>query len=224
MANKAARAAAAPPPGEEEVLVKAAVGEPDKLGDCPFSQRVLLTLEEKGVPYTATFIDTSNKPQWFLDVNPEGKVPVLKHEGKWVPDSDVIARILEEKYPEPPLAAPQEKAAVGSDVFPAFLKFLKSKDPADGSEAGLVAELAALDKQLREPGPYVAGEKVTAPDLALLPKLYHVQTALGHYKQWAIPADLGALHKYLELMQGRESFRKTAAPTEVVVRGWASKV
>ncbi|CAN7016006.1 unnamed protein product [Brassica oleracea var. botrytis] len=30
-----------------EVCVKAASGAPDVLGDCPFSQRVLLTLEEK---------------------------------------------------------------------------------------------------------------------------------------------------------------------------------
>ena len=48
----------------------------------------------------------------FLEVNPEGKVPVIKHEGKWVPDSDVITQILEEKHPEPSLITPPEKAAV----------------------------------------------------------------------------------------------------------------
>lgn len=30
----------------------------------PFSQRVLITLEEKGVPYTYKLVDTSNKPEW----------------------------------------------------------------------------------------------------------------------------------------------------------------
>jgi len=48
----------------------------------------------------------------FLQVSPEGKVPVLKIDGQWVPDSDVITQILEEKYPEPSLATPPEKATM----------------------------------------------------------------------------------------------------------------
>lgn len=36
----------------------------------------------------------------FLEANPEGKVPVLKYEGKWVPDSDAIVEILEKEYPD----------------------------------------------------------------------------------------------------------------------------
>ena len=48
----------------------------------------------------------------FLDVNPEGKVPVVKFDGKWVSDSDVIVGILEEKYPETPLTTPPEFASV----------------------------------------------------------------------------------------------------------------
>jgi chloride intracellular channel protein 1 len=75
-----------------EIAVKAAVGAPNVLGDCttlslslslsvttsssffivfgfvlisgPFSQRALLTLEEKKVPYNIHLIDISNKPQW----------------------------------------------------------------------------------------------------------------------------------------------------------------
>jgi glutathione S-transferase len=48
----------------------------------------------------------------FLEVNPEGKVPVLKIDEKWVSDSDVIVEKLEEKYPEPSLATPPEFASV----------------------------------------------------------------------------------------------------------------
>jgi len=49
-----------------EVCVKAAAGAPDTLGDCPFSQRVLLTLEEKKVPYEMKLVDLSNKPEWSV--------------------------------------------------------------------------------------------------------------------------------------------------------------
>ena len=32
----------------------------------PFSQRVLLTLEEKKVPYEMKLVDLSNKPEWSV--------------------------------------------------------------------------------------------------------------------------------------------------------------
>ncbi|XP_048326128.2 glutathione S-transferase DHAR2 isoform X2 [Ziziphus jujuba] len=181
-----------------EVAVKAAAGAPDVLGDCPFCQRVLLTLEGKKVPYKLILINLSDKPKWFLEVNPEGKVPVVKFDDKWVSDSDVIVGILEEKFPEPALVTPSEFSSVGSKVFGAFVTFLKSKDPSDGSEQALLAELKALDEHLKAHGPYVAGEKVTAVDLALAPKLYHLDVALGHFKKWTVPADLTHLHKYKE--------------------------
>ena len=48
----------------------------------------------------------------FLEVNPEGKVPVVKFDDKWVSDSDVLVGILEEKHPEPSLTPPPEFASV----------------------------------------------------------------------------------------------------------------
>lgn len=48
----------------------------------------------------------------FLKISPEGKVPVVKLDEKWVPDSDVITQSLEERYPDPPLGTPPEKASV----------------------------------------------------------------------------------------------------------------
>ena len=48
----------------------------------------------------------------LFEINPEGKVPIVKLEGKWVADSDVITQALEEKYPQPPLATPAEKASM----------------------------------------------------------------------------------------------------------------
>jgi glutathione S-transferase len=49
---------------------------------CPFVQRSVILLKQKGVPFDIRFIDLSDKPKWFLDISPTGKVPVLrvKHE------------------------------------------------------------------------------------------------------------------------------------------------
>ena len=46
---------------------------------CPFAQRSLIALLEKGVSCRHTEIDLRNKPDWFADVSPYSKVPVLRH-------------------------------------------------------------------------------------------------------------------------------------------------
>ncbi|XP_038719282.1 glutathione S-transferase DHAR3, chloroplastic-like isoform X2 [Tripterygium wilfordii] len=133
-----------------EVCVKASITTPNRLGDCPFCQRVLLTMEEKHVPYDMKLIDLANKPEWFLQISPEGKVPVARLDEKWIPDSDVITQSLEEKFPEPPLRTPPEKASVGSKIFSTFIGFLKSKDPNDGTEQALLNELSFFNNHIKE--------------------------------------------------------------------------
>ncbi|GAB2279898.1 Glutathione S-transferase dhar3, chloroplastic [Dionaea muscipula] len=204
-----------------EILVKASVTAPNKLGDCPFCQRVLLTLEEKQLPYETKLVDLSNKPEWFLEINPDGKVPVIKLDEKWIADSDVITQTLEEKYPDPPLATPPEKASVGSKIFSSFIGFLKSKDPADGTEQALLSELNSFNDYIKDNGPFINGKEVSAADLSLGPKLYHLEIALGHYKDWLIPDSLTYLRSYMKVLFSRDSFVKTIAARDDVVVGWA---
>lgn len=208
-----------------ELCVKAASGAPDDLGDCPFCQRVALTLEEKKIPYQTHLINTSDKPQWFLEVNPDGKVPLIKWDGKWIADSDVIVGLIEEKFPDPSLVVPPEYASVGSKVFPSFAAFLKSKDSNDGTEQALVEELKKLDEHLRVHGPFINGEKICSVDLSLAPKLYHLQIALGHFKKWSVPNDLVHVHSYMKLLFEREAFKNTKPPKDdYIIAGWAPKV
>ncbi|XAR66315.1 Glutathione dehydrogenase (ascorbate) [Bertholletia excelsa] len=207
-----------------DICVKAAVGNPEALGDCPFCHRILLTLEEKKISYKMILINLSNKPQWFLEINPEGKVPVIKLDGKWVPDSDVIAGLLEEKYPSPPLSPPPEFASVGSKIFSSFVTFLKNKDPSDGSEKILLDELKALEEHLKAHGPYVNGQNICAVDLSLVPKLYHLEVALDHFKGWKVPESFVCFHNYLKLIYARESFKKTAAEKKYMIASWEQKL
>ncbi|KAG2319696.1 hypothetical protein Bca4012_054066 [Brassica carinata] len=205
-----------------EVCVKAAVGAPDVLGDCPFSQRVLLTLEEKSLPYKMHLINLSDKPKWFLDINPGGKVPVLKIDGKWVPDSDIIVNLLEKKYPEPSLKTPPKFASVGSKIMTTFVTFLTTKDASDGP---LLHELEALENHLKShDGPFIAGERVSAVDLSLAPKLYHLEVALGHFKSWSVPGSLTHVHNYMHALFSLHSFEKTKAEEKYVIAGWAPRV
>ncbi|KAL7230529.1 hypothetical protein ACSBR2_008909 [Camellia fascicularis] len=207
-----------------EVCVKASLTTPNRLGDCPFTQRVLLTLEEKHLPYDLKLVDFSKKPEWFLKVSPEGKVPVIKIDEKWIADSDVITQALEEKFPNPPLGTPPEKASVGSKIFSTFIGFLKSKDPNDGTEQALLSELAAFNDYLKENGPFVNGKRVSAADLSLGPKLYHLEISLGHYKNWSVPDSLPHVKSYMKTIFSMESFVKTRALPEDVIEGWRPKV
>ncbi|KAG6720505.1 glutathione S-transferase DHAR3, chloroplastic-like [Carya illinoinensis] len=214
----------APSSNPLEICVKASVTAPNKLGDCPFCQRVLLTLEEKHLPYDLKLVDLAHKPAWFLKINPGGKVPVIKLDEKWMPDSDVITQALEEKYPNPPLGTPPEKASVGSKIFSTFIGFLKSKDPSDGTEKVLLNELSSFNDYIKENGPFVNGKDVSAGDFSLGPKLHHLEIALGHYKNWSVPDSLPHAKSYMKAIFSRDSFIKTRALPEDVIAGWRPKV
>jgi len=67
---------------------------------CPFVQRSVITLNEKGVPHELEYIDLSAKPPWFLELSPFGKVPLLVVDGQEALfESAVISEYLDETTP-----------------------------------------------------------------------------------------------------------------------------
>jgi glutathione S-transferase len=44
------------------------------------AQRMIITLQERGVDFGVIHIDLAVRPDWFLAISPLGKVPVLKVE------------------------------------------------------------------------------------------------------------------------------------------------
>src|ERR1700690_4514667 len=72
----------------------------------PFSWRVLLTLEAKGIPYEAHLLEFSrrdHKRPEYLALNPRGQVPTLRDGATIVYESIAIMAHLERRYPEIPL-------------------------------------------------------------------------------------------------------------------------
>jgi len=49
------------------------------------------------------FIDLLDKPKWYLDIFPAGKVPALIYDGNFLSESLLLADFLDEQFPEPPL-------------------------------------------------------------------------------------------------------------------------
>ena len=64
---------------------------------CPFVQWVITLLEAKNVLYEVKYISLKDKPQWFLDISPNGQVPVLITEaGVVLFESGAIVEYLDE--------------------------------------------------------------------------------------------------------------------------------
>ncbi|GAB4828654.1 Glutathione S-transferase DHAR3 [Ancistrocladus abbreviatus] len=80
-----------------------------------------------------------------------------------------------------------------------LLVFLKSKDPSDGKEQALLNELSSFNEYIKENGPFINGKDVSAADLSLGPKLYHMEIALGHYKNWSVPDSFSHLKSYMQI-------------------------
>jgi len=68
---------------------------------CPYVQRAVIALTEKGVAFERVDIDLSSKPDWFLAISPLGKTPVLQVGDVPIFESAVILEYLEETQPKP---------------------------------------------------------------------------------------------------------------------------
>jgi glutathione S-transferase len=68
---------------------------------CPYVQRAVIALREKGIAFERIDIDLNNKPDWFLAISPLGKTPVLQVGEVAIFESAVILEYLEETHPNP---------------------------------------------------------------------------------------------------------------------------
>jgi glutathione S-transferase len=94
----------------------------------PFSWRVQLVLEEKGLPYDPVLLSFSkgeHKSPAHLARSPHGKVPALEDEGLRLYESSAIVEYLEERYPRPPMlpSDPGERARVRIEELECLLYF-----------------------------------------------------------------------------------------------------
>ena len=63
---------------------------------CPFVQRAVITLKHKNIDFDITYIDLAEPPDWFLELSPLQKVPVLKVDDEVLFESAVINEYLDE--------------------------------------------------------------------------------------------------------------------------------
>jgi len=203
-----------------------------KLLDCPFSHFVLLALEEKKVPYTKAPIDEQNMPEWIEKVNPNGaQIPIaldLEH-NKWIADSPVIVKFIDQEYSDQgtKLGDPEKCCKVGENAFPAFKTWLTSKDESAAKEQHdkLISELNAIEQHLNSSGLYFGGREPCSACFMQAPRLYHIKEASPALKGWEVSkSEYPAIHKFLNLMAERPSWKATYYEPSAVVAGWKLKM
>ena len=116
---------------------------------CPYVQRAVIALSEKGVVFERVDIDLANKPDWFLKISPLGKTPVLMVGDAAIFESAVILEYLEETEPKPlhprdPLRRAEHRAWIefGSTVLNDIAGFYAAPD-----EATFKARTAQLEQR-----------------------------------------------------------------------------
>ena len=89
------------------------------------SQKVRLTLAEKGLDYTSKELSFRKKEHLdpeYLALNPSGVVPTLVHDDAVITDSSVIVEYLDECFPKPALCPP---SAVGRARVRTWMRFME---------------------------------------------------------------------------------------------------
>jgi glutathione S-transferase len=68
---------------------------------CPYVQRAVIALAERGVTFERIDVDLADKPDWFIAISPLGRTPVLLVGDTPIFESAVILEYLEETEPKP---------------------------------------------------------------------------------------------------------------------------
>lgn len=144
---------------------------------CPFVQRSVITLLHKDVPHRITYIDIANPPEWFADVSPFGKVPVMKVNGETVLfESAVIAEFIDEAtpgsmQPKDPLVRAKNRAwtEFGSAAFMDMFELTGAKDEKAYKKArqSLIEKLDWFEEIVE--GPFFNGAEPALVDFAVAP-------------------------------------------------------
>ncbi len=172
---------------------------------CPFVQRAVITLKHKNIDYDITFIDLADPPDWFLELSPLAKVPVLKVDDDVLFESAVINEYLDditggELQPEDPLERAKNRAWVefASNMIGNLYMMKMSKDEERYTRYRdtLVDQLHRVENRLGD-GLWFNGANFSLADTAFAP-LFKQNSVAQHQLSVIDPASMPKLNAWAE--------------------------
>jgi glutathione S-transferase len=185
---------------------------------CPYVQRAVISLTEKGVAFERVDVDLSNKPEWFKAISPLGKTPVLLVGNTAIFESAVILEYLEETQPQPlhpidPLARAEHRAWIefGSTILNDIGGLYTAADQAafDTKSGSLKEKFARVEARLN--GPWFDGERFSLVDLVFGP-VFRYFDAFDRVGEFGILAGLPKVAAWRAALAARPSIQGAVSP------------
>lgn len=165
---------------------------------CPFVQRSVITLKHKDVPFDTTFIRLDDPPEWFRDISPLGKVPVLKVDDTVLFESAVINEFLDESFGDRMLSSnalerAQQRAWIEIGSAGIFAMFGAITAPTEEASESKRNELDRLFRHIERhlgtypPMPYFSGSSLSLVDTSFAPlfqRLFQLPQSLLDWSQF----------------------------------------
>jgi glutathione S-transferase len=185
---------------------------------CPYVQRAVIALSEKGVAFERIDIDLANKPDWFLKISPLGKTPVLVVGDHAIFESAVILEYLEETeakplHPADPLARAEHRAWIefGSVILNDVAGFYAAQDEVTfkAKVVQLEQRFARLEARIAAT-PWFDGERFSLVDAVFGP-VFRYFDVFDQIADFGILAGMPKLARWRQSLTGRPSVKSAVS-------------
>jgi len=185
---------------------------------CPYVQRAVISLTEKGVPFERRDIDLADKPDWFLKVSPLAKTPVLMVGETAIFESAVILEYLEDTqapalHPADPLGRAEQRAFIefGSAVLNDIAGLYGAPDETAFSAkvTALRAKFVRVEERLR--GPWFDGDCFSLVDAVFGP-VFRYFDAFDRIGDFGILSGLPKVTAWRTALAARPSIQTAVSP------------
>ncbi|KAL7547434.1 hypothetical protein ACHAWF_012067, partial [Thalassiosira exigua] len=226
--------------------LRAAPATPDPISfalpgkTCPYAQRTHICLLEFELPFDSVEVTGVPKPDWYLKINPRGKVPALR-----VPSEGYDAVVYESGICDEFLCdyAATLRLGKGGTLMPAdpfrrarvrllndhcdavfaksqFTYLMNKESDKDGAlRREMEDALTAYEDALVESGgPYFLGEKFTLAGVHVFPFLQRLTVTLKHWKGYELPeGKFARLREWIGRCEERPSARASSMTKEEII-------
>ena len=179
---------------------------------CPYVQRSVIVLTEKGIPFKRTDIDLADKPKWFKQISPMGKVPLLSVKDKALFESAVICEYLDETtpgslHPTEPLEKARHRSWIefGSGILNSIgaLYNAKTAEEFESKRIEIKNKFQQLEGEIKT-GRYFDGEKFHLIDAVFGP-IFRYFDVFENFVDLSIFDKLSKVNTWRESLQKRKS-------------------
>lgn len=187
------------------------------------SHRSRFVLAEKGITYDIVDVDPTDLPEDLIDLNPYQTIPTLVDRDLVLYDPRVILEYLDERFPHPPLMPvdPVSRARfrlalyrIERDWYGAVadIEVAPDKTSANKLKRHLKESVLSVVEAFNLK-PFFMSDEFSLVDCSIVPILWRLPL-FGI----EIPPSAKGMHKYMERMFNRPSFKMSLTETEKEMR------